>query len=231
MLDSPVHLLQTQASPRMRLSRAAYCELLTLARRYARYPLEAEDLLHESLIAALAAGRASSVENRAWLCGVMRNLAAMNARSAARRAKREQQSLPTTDTPPTAFPSTFIRTLPSGLRIVALLALAGHTRGEMRHLLCISDQALRQRISTLRKRWDSRRDEESPIGNHTLTQTLAFGAIRRSLLPVMRRGMAQFASHDPDGHLFAIKIPAAAPHKPAPGGNKELEEINQSRSA
>lgn len=215
----------------MRLSRAAYCELLVLARRYAKYPLEAEDLLHESLIAALAAGRPPEVENRAWLCGVMRNLATMNVRSAARRAKREQQSVPTTETPSTAFPSTFIRTLPSSLRIVALLALAGHTRGEIRHLLRISDQALRQRISALRKRWDSGRDREGPVGDHTLTDALAFGAIRRSLLPVMRRGMVQFASHDPDGHLFAVKIPAAASHKPAPGGNKGLEETHQSRSA
>ena len=89
--------------------------------------------------------------------------------------------------------------LPPALRLTALLALSGHTRREIGWLLNLSDAALRQRISQLKRALDNAATPEAdPTG------PLAFGRIRRALLGPARRQNAFLASHDPDGHLFVV---------------------------
>jgi len=90
--------------------------------------------------------------------------------------------------------------LSPALRVTALVALSGHTRQEIGWLLKLSDEALRQRISQLRKALANveRPPAADPDG------ALAFGRIRRALLGPVRRRDAFLASHDPDGHLFVV---------------------------
>lgn len=200
-------------------SRTAYLELLSMARRHARGRIEAEDLLQEALAAALAAGRAMPGDNRAWLGGTMRNIALMNARSAARRRRREERFAgPSWAEPEAASALPDLDGLAPSLRIVALLALCGHSRAEIRHLLRISDEALRQRVASLRRHW-RRAGHAMPAEFPALSGGLAFGAIRRSLLPLTRAGRADFASHDPDGHPLAFRILPFKAHKIGAGGN------------
>ncbi|WP_421926193.1 RNA polymerase sigma factor [Neoaquamicrobium sediminum] len=190
------------------LTRAAYLDLLALARRHACRGVEADDLLQDTLAVALSSGRAPSIENRAWLGGVMRNLARMSARSAVRRSNRESQAVlaaPVADEPPPCAALPQLDGLAPSLRIVAVLALSGHNKAEIRSLLRISDEALRQRIAALRRAL-ARFGREVPPGLPALHGALAFGSIRRGVLPVVRAGYVDFASHDPDGHPIAFRI-------------------------
>ncbi|MBN9020577.1 MAG: hypothetical protein J0H08_00420 [Rhizobiales bacterium] len=104
---------------------------------------------------------------------------------------------------PGAEPEDFLSALPPALRTTALLALTGHTKPEIAWLLGVSDAALRQRISEIRRRWRrsghvSMGPSGEPRGN------LAFGLVRRALLGRVRGADALLASHDPDGHLFVV---------------------------
>lgn len=204
------------------LTPAHYSDLLRLARRQTRRVAEAEDLLHEALIVALKAGRFPTGGDRAWFCGVIRKLAAMQARTATRRRRREQQVVPpeAAGRDGSADPLVFAAALPSGLRIVMLLAMAGHNRLEIRHLLGISDDALRQRILLLRRAWRDAGHAETNMELTGLRYSLETGRIRQALLPVTRDGRVAFASHDPDGHLFAINFSSRTSHKTTTGGNK-----------
>ncbi|WP_244513155.1 MULTISPECIES: sigma factor [unclassified Ensifer] len=203
------------------LTPAHYSDLLRFARRQSRRAAEAEDLLHEALIVALKAGRFPTGGDRAWFCGVIRKLATMQARTAARRLGREQQmEVPEPEEERSGDPLIFATTLPASLRIVMLLAIAGHNRLEIRHLLGISDDALRQRILMLRRAWRDAGHGETSLELTGLRYPLESGRIRQALLPVTRSGRAAFASHDPDGHLFAINFSPRASHETATGGNK-----------
>ncbi|WP_246805864.1 hypothetical protein [Ensifer sp. ENS10] len=103
-----------------------------------------------------------------------------------------------------------------------LLAIAGHNRLEIRHLLKISDEALRQRILLLRRAWRDAGHLETNLELTGLRYPLDSGRIRQALLPVTRSGRAAFASHDPDGHLFAVNFSLRASHETAAGGNKPV---------
>ncbi|WP_322886558.1 sigma-70 family RNA polymerase sigma factor [Sinorhizobium medicae] len=149
------------------LTSAHYSDLLRFARRQTRRAADAEDLLQEALIVALRARRLPVGENRAWFRGVIRNLATMQARTAARRIPREQQ-MPLPDSEDDVAVSdvlAFAATLTPRLRIVMLLAIAGHNRPEIRHLLRISDEALRQRILMLRRAWRDADRADARSGN------------------------------------------------------------------
>lgn len=185
------------------LTQAVYRDLLAVARRQARGRMDADDLLHQALLAALAAGRGMKPEDRPWMAGVMRNIAMTHARGSLRRRRRETAFAQLAPAPATDVAEADLPHLPVGLRIVALLALAGQTRGEIRHLLRISDETLRQRLSALRRHLKT---AGVPSGLPGLKGALAFGSIRRSLLPVIGRTGADFASHDPDGHPIVFKI-------------------------
>jgi RNA polymerase sigma-70 factor (ECF subfamily) len=106
--------------------------------------------------------------------------------------------------PPTDTEDALLREvshLPTGLRSVALLALTGHSRREITYLLRLSDTALRQRIVAVKRRLRSR-GLEMPDGFAGLTLDLAYGRIRKALLPQVVQHGWFMGSHDPDGHLF-----------------------------
>ncbi len=203
------------------LTRTQYQALLRLARRHARLKDDAEDLLHDALIVAVAAGRLPWREGTAWFSGVLRQRAAMDARGSVRRRKREQSAIGPDAIEAVALPAPWpaLASLAPALRIVALLAVTGHNRAEIRHLLRLSDEALRQRLSALRRKLKILR-AEGPAGEFTgLADGLAFGALRQALLPVTRAGAAHLGSHDPDGHLFAVRIADGGAHKKPGRGN------------
>lgn len=189
---------------------AAYGQLLRLARRYARRTGEAEDLLQDALLDAVVAGRAdfADASNRRWLAGVIRNRAALAARTAVRRVRREtawQASVP----PAAPAPSTLrveevLRDLPPALKSVAALALSGHNRREIAYLLRLADPALRQRLVALKRRLAAR-GIDLPASTPGLSLELSYGRIRDALLAKLVREGGLFASHDPDGHLFVIR--------------------------
>ena len=207
----------------MMLTRSDCGELLAMARRHARGRIEAEDLMQEALLAALSAGRRGGHADRAWLAGVMRNLARMNARSSLRRLRRETTAAelaPGAAGKTVADETVRLDGMPGSLRIVAMLALSGHTRAEIRYLLGISDEALRQRITGVRRHF-AVRGEAAPAGLPGLHGTLAFGAIRRGLLPMARRLDEGFATHDPDGYPIVFGKMRLPPHKTGSGGNRQ----------
>lgn len=186
--------------------------LKAVARRHARSADEADDLVQQALLAAIEAGRTdfTSGQTRAWLKGVIRNKARMAARGAVRRKAREtawQDGAALTIERSTAgLPD--VSALPRSLRLVALLAFAGATRPEIAWLLGLSDTALRQRISQLKRALDGLPEGE---GGPALQGALPFGALRRSMVERLKARGGFLASHDPDGHLFVI----ASSQKPA----------------
>ncbi len=189
---------------------SAYRDLLRLARRHSRRADEAEDLLQDALLDAVAAGRADLGDrgNRRWLAGVIRNRATFAARTAARRTRREmrwQEERP--DIEPAVMPpdtAEILRELPKSLKIVAALAFSGHSRREIGYLLELSDTALRQRLSALKRRLRAR-GIAVPAQTPGLNLALSYGRIRDALLPKLVNEGGLFASHDPDGHLLVFR--------------------------
>jgi DNA-directed RNA polymerase specialized sigma24 family protein len=192
----------------MPISQKSYAELLRHARRATRRAEEAEDLLQTVLLAAIKVGRTdfSCSRTRWWLAGALRKRALFDARSAARRRRRETSIDPegSLDASADTGAAEFVHTLSPSLQTTAFLALTGHTKAEIACLLRLPDTAVRQRIAQIRKRWlkTQGREGEIPPG---LAGGLAFGRIRRSLLPWVGRQGVILASHDPDGNLFVIR--------------------------
>ena len=188
---------------------ASYRELARIARRWSARGEDAEDVVQESLLAAHAAGKThlDDVTDRRWIAGVIRNQARLLARGAVRRSQREeywsaQQRGETEHAPsPAAFDGS---ALPPALRMIARLALAGLDRREIKHLLGLTDEALRKRVSSLGKRLAGAR-VAMPEPGHGLDLDLAYGRIRQALLSKLRRQDAHFATHDPDGHLLIVR--------------------------
>lgn len=198
--------------------------LHTIARRHVRDADEADDLVQQALLAAIEAGRTdfSSGQTRAWLAGVIRNKARMDARGAVRRKARDGAWLTGGDVASLAelgMPD--VSGLPRSLRLVAMLAFAGATRPEIAWLLGLSDTALRQRISQLKRALVG-----LPAGQNVdgLQGALPFGALRRSMMDQLARRGGFLASHDPDGHVFVV----ASSQKPGlrqPMGEQTEKEI------
>jgi DNA-directed RNA polymerase specialized sigma24 family protein len=200
---------------------ATYRRLRARARRLSRRPEDADDLVQDSLLAALEAGR----DDPAWLEGVMRHQAAMTARTAARRRRREAAALEPepaeTGHELRLAPNPLLRQLPPAARRVAVLALHGLDAGEIRWILGIADTAFRQRLSRIRRALG-----ELPPTQRAQAQALAyvrdparavelqFGLVRRALKAALG-GRAGLGTHDADGHLIVIR----GAHTPAPGGN------------
>jgi hypothetical protein len=98
--------------------------------------------------------------------------------------------------------------------VVAALASAELCAAEIRWLLGLSDTALRQRLTALRRA--VRAAPEQPT-RARIGRQLALGPRRAELLAGLRRQQGRVvATHDPDGHVILLRI---VPHKPGPGGN------------
>ena len=205
----------------------AYRRLRIEAQRHARRTADADDLVQDALLIALEQGRS---DDPAWLAGVIRNQAALQARSAIRRLRREaavagDDSMPVREqTPPVA--SALLGRLPPAARRVAVLALHGLNADEIRWILAISATAFRQRLTSIRKTLGAlpptQRAEAmtlADIREPARSVELQFGLIRRSL-KVALRGADGIGTHDVDGHLIVLRTsPRGAAHTSTGGGN------------
>lgn len=193
-----------------------HARLLSIARREIGSPA-AEDIVQDALVIAIEAGRydLADAENARWLNGVVRNRARMTARSARRRRRRESDwsALREIAAEATASrPGDILQGLPPALKTLAALVLTGHNRREIAYLLHLPDTALRQRISALKRHLTARK-LAAPAELTGLTLDLAYGRIRDSLLPAVKRHGGVFASHDPDGHIFLVRRSQTAPSR------------------
>ncbi|MAN75442.1 MAG: transcriptional regulator [Henriciella sp.] len=177
-------------------------ELRVAARRHAGRRDEADDLVQAACLAAVEAGRTdfTSPETQAWLRGVLRNKARMTSRGALRQRARETRwANERGDGAGSEGAGPDLTALPRSLRVTALLSLNGATRAEIGWLLGLSDAALRQRISQLKRAID-----RAPDVDLTLQGALPFGVMRRTMLERFGKRDGFLASHDPDGHFFVL---------------------------
>ncbi|HEX2871277.1 MAG TPA: hypothetical protein VHP33_08475 [Polyangiaceae bacterium] len=187
--------------------RETYRDILVVARRFARNDEEARDLVQDVLEIALARGVDdwASPERAAWLRGVLRKRAAFVVRGQQRRRRRELLA-PIAGSAGAAawvWQPTFLASLPRSLRLVATLASADLCATEIRWLLRLTDTALRQRLSGLRR---ALRKHEEPPTLPAPAPPGSFGASRQLVLSQLRRrGGRVIATHDPDGHVIFLK--------------------------
>jgi RNA polymerase sigma-70 factor (ECF subfamily) len=170
-------------------------------------------------VAALEAGRFDAP----WLEGVMRNQAALAARSAVRRRRREvadggdESAVSPVEPAPDAPRSTqaLLDRLPPATRRVAVLALHGLGPEEIRWILGLTPAALRQRLTRIRRQLG---ELPPPLRAEALalayvrdparSADLQFGLVRRALKAALQ-SRAGLGTHDADGHLIVIRGRAA----------------------
>ena len=165
------------------------------ARRLVRTPDEADDIVQDGLLAAVAAGRAglTSEADRRWFSGVIRNQALMLARSTARRRQREAACASPVASddgdPDHETARAALDRLPRGVRQVATLALHGLAREEVAVALGLSDAAFRQRLTALRRCLEQLPEHaraallDQPIAEGRAQESRAAGYNHRFVLP------------------------------------------------
>ena len=123
---------------------AAYRRLRADARRHARQAQDADDLVQDALLIALEQGRG---DDPAWLAGVIRSQAAMQARSAIRRRRRETAVAEDDvapaheETPPSAC--ALLERLPPAARRRAVAQYGGRARNRGRRDVATAGQRVR----------------------------------------------------------------------------------------
>jgi DNA-directed RNA polymerase specialized sigma24 family protein len=205
-----------------------YAQWMSAAIRSSRRRVDAPDLLQEALLAAVRAGRTdfSNSSTRRWFAGVIRKLAAMQARSEGRRRRREilrgnvsnENDLQADNSAGEAF----VRSLTPATRGVALLILAGMNREEIAAALRLSPTAFRQRLTAIRRAWNAwPKDIESssrPPARSSITSNV--GLIRKALIGAIRHRDGTIGAHDPDGHLLVFESSSQfSAHNGAAHGN------------
>ncbi|MDX1460550.1 MAG: hypothetical protein R3348_05785 [Xanthomonadales bacterium] len=195
-----------------------YLAFKRAARRLTRSGADAADLLHDSLLVAVRQGRLEfdRPRDRAWLNGVMRKLAAQEARSGARRRRRDTRwasGNEQSDHAEAAGPSErVLAALSPATRQVAVLALHGLDPGEICYILELEPAAFRQRLTSLRRRLGRvpgplRAEAMALAYNRPRREAghqLDFGLIRRALMHYVGLDPG-VGTHDPDGHLVAMR--------------------------
>ena len=207
-----------------------YRQLRSEARRHVRKANDTDDLLQDALLIALENGR----DDPAWLCGVIRNQAAMQARSAIRRRRREAAAVEAelVHDPDPSQPSAvaLLERLPPAARRVAVLALHGLNAEEIRWILGLSATAFRQRLTSIRKTLamlaPAQRAEAMALAyvrDPARSADLQFGLVRRTLIAAlcatgrMTASVDGIGTHDADGHLMILRGRA---HTSPDGGNE-----------
>lgn len=187
---------------------------------------DAQDLVQETLLAGLCAGRSDA----AFLHGVLRKQAAMAWRNTGRRLARESTAH---DITPSSGPedaceaalapglAAWILGRPRALRQLAVLALHGLDPVEIRWLLDLAPAAFRQRVAALRSVVAT-----APADLRSSLRVLAQrpGAWRATVPAIVSRRALKaalarkpgLATHDPDGHALTIR---GLPHVSASRGN------------
>lgn len=201
----------------------AYRRLRAEARRHARRAEDADDLVQDALLIALLQGRE---DDPTWIAGVLRNQAAMQARSAIRRRRRERAvavdelAVEPEREPPSA--EALLSQLPPSARRLAVLALHGLNAEEIRWVLGIAETAFRQRLTRIRKVLGelspSQRAEAMALAyvrDPARSADLQFGLVRRALKAALQ-DRAGIGTHDADGHLLVVRGRA---HGSPAGGN------------
>lgn len=183
------------------LTRNTVAVLHRYARAHSRVAHEAEDLVQDVLLAAIASGRdCSDPMFLAWARGAIRNHAKHIARGAARRRRREQV-IPfglCSEPPPLRVPDVCVVSLPPAQRVVARLINGGMTRREIGFLLSLSDVALRKRLSGLRR---SLAKSGTAPEHADAAPFAADGKARRNLKATLPAGLPwRLAVRDPDGN-------------------------------
>jgi RNA polymerase sigma-70 factor (ECF subfamily) len=205
---------------------------LRIARRFSRRADEAEDVLHDALLAAAHAGRSElgDEDARRWFTGVLRNQAAMRARTEGRRRAREAQAAAESPHTAQATPALLLwerlgfERLPCSARSVLVLALHGLARAEIAATLGISPEALRQRLVVLRKHVgrlpEAQRREALALAyarRDQRAEDFDLGLIRRALQARLTMDHEaqekssedtqahRVGTHDPDGHLLVLR--------------------------
>ena len=171
------------------------------ARRFSRVEHEADDLLQDVLLLAVAKGRGITDPGFvAWAKGAIRNQARFIARTVSRRLRREaswEAPCPAPRSLP-RFSCAFLATLPPAQRIVAHLVNLELNRDEIVYLLGLSDAAFRQRLTGLRKAFKHHGGDAEFLAAPSVSQH--GGLARRSLKRSLRIGATRtFAIRDPDG--------------------------------
>jgi DNA-directed RNA polymerase specialized sigma24 family protein len=198
---------------------ATYSELLRTARRCTKTPEEARDLVQTAIAEALERGFDDweAAGRRGWLHGVIRRQAAFQARTEARRQRRErlwQRDREPSGPQSWAWAPQFLHTLAPSIRAVALLTQAGLGGAEIRALLRLTSVAFRQRLTALRRALAAA--TEPTIGARA-PEGPGLGARRQGVLSTLRRGSRwAVGSHDPDGHPLIF---VAAAHESETDGN------------
>ena len=192
-----------------------YRRLRRRARRHSHRPEDADDLVQDVLVAALEAGRFDDP----WIAGVIRNKAALAARSAVRRRRRETLVADSADsdaaiepgTEPAPAAQSLLSALPPAARRVAILALHGLAAEEIRWILGLTPAAFRQRVSRIRRQLGDLppqlRAEALALAyvrDPARSVDLQFGLVRRALKAALL-GRAGLGTHDADGHLIVIR--------------------------
>lgn len=201
---------------------------LRVARRYASPGIDAADVLQEACIAAMKARRTdlSTPQNQRYFRGIIRKTAWAMRRAEVRRQRHERSqpdpTVTSAEVESTAAPD--LSSLPTSLQAVANLVMANLDRDELRAALSISDDALRRRLSDLRRHL-----EADPFARERLLATTAsraqlapedVGLVRQALLIWLKtRASEAVGTTDPDGHLIAVARksanPLTNPHPPA----------------
>ncbi len=178
--------------------------------------------MQDSLLVAFKQDRLDFTmeQNRKWFTGVLKNRAAMMARSESRRKNREKISALTAKSSPSSDPEVSshagvdvkpLTELPPAARKVLALILSGLNRDEICSALSLSPSALRQRLTVIRKALkklpEDLQREALALAYQRRAQgadDLAFGLIRRALHRLLKQESG-IGINDPDGHLLIIK--------------------------
>lgn len=217
------------------ISSSQYPSLVTTlyqyAKRYARRQDEVDDLIQDMFLTAIESGREIQTDQfLLWGKGFIRNHSAFVARGEGRRRIRELNFSSKADsaTIEVRVPDQFVEALVPSLRILCRLINSGLNRQEILYALDIPDTALRQRLTALRKEWNTfliENPKETEIERDPVS-LLETGLLRQSLIKCMRghrnnlaEGVKIIGSHDPDGNLLIFSGKLA--HKNRGDGNSK----------